>query len=196
VFNNVSSTDRTNLEALVMAFETNLAPIVGQQVTLTDQSESDSLERVDLLIERAGTAFVIPNEGTATECDLVVTGVVDDIPQSWLRRSDGSFESADGVISEAELLALAEVPGQPLTFTCAPPGSGPRMARVEPDGTGGTGGAGGDGGTGGDGGPSTGGSSGGCGCIVGASPLERPSGGAVVVVMLIGFALVRRRRRR
>jgi DNA-binding beta-propeller fold protein YncE/uncharacterized membrane protein YgcG len=199
VFNSVSSTDRTNLEALVMAFETNLAPIVGQQVTLTDQSESDSLERVDLLIERAGTAFVIPNEGTATECDLVVTGVVDDIPQSWLRRNDGSFESADGVISEAELLALAEVPGQPLTFTCAPPGSGPRMARVEPDGTGGTGGdggAGGDGGTGGDGGPSTGGSSGGCGCIVGASTLERPSGGAVVAAMLIGFALVRRRRRR
>ena len=124
MFNGVSTTERENLEALIMAFDTNLAPIVGQQVTLTNQSEADSLSRVELPIERAGAPFVIANEGTATECDLVVQGVVDAMPQSWLRRSDGSFESADGSISESELLALAEVPGQPLTFTCAPPGSG------------------------------------------------------------------------
>ena len=215
VFNGVSATDRENLEALIMAFDTNLAPIVGQQVTLTDQSEADSLSRVELLIERAGAPFVIANEGTATECDLVVQGVVDAMPQSWLRRSDGSFESADGSISESELLALAEVPGQPLTFTCAPPGSGARMAGLD----GGTGGAGGDGGaagsagaggtggiaggggtggvgeggTGGDGGASTGGTSGGCGCVVGTTPWQRPSGGAPLVAVLLGLALLRRR---
>jgi MYXO-CTERM domain-containing protein len=200
VFNGVSETDRDNLEAFVMAFETNLAPIVGQQVTLTDQSGSDAQDRVDLLIERAGALFIIPREGTATECDLVVTGVVDGESQSWLRLSDGSFESQDGVISESELLVLAEVPGQPLTFTCAPPGAGPRMAGVGEGaggsggdgGSGGAGGSGGDGGSGGGGGPGTGGSSGGCGCIVGASPSERPSGGAVLVVMLLALALVRR----
>ncbi|MBW1907138.1 MAG: hypothetical protein JRJ24_17915, partial [Deltaproteobacteria bacterium] len=76
VFNDVSETDRDNLEAFIMAFETNLAPIVGQQVTLSDQSGPDSQARVDLLIERAGTPFIIPREGTATECDLVATGVV------------------------------------------------------------------------------------------------------------------------
>ena len=70
VFNDVSATDRDNLEALIMAFDTNLAPIVGQQVTLSDASESDSRARAELLIARAGTPFVIPNEGTATECDL------------------------------------------------------------------------------------------------------------------------------
>ena len=195
VFIDVSTTDRNNLEALVMAFESNLAPIVGQQVTLTDESGADSQARVDLLIERAGTPFVIPTEGTATECDLVVTGVVDGEPQSWLRRSDGSFESEMGVRSEAELRTLAEVPGQPLTFTCAPPGSGPRMANVEPEsGSGGTGGSGGEGGSGGTGGSDTG-SEGGCGCVLGARPSNPPSTGALVAVMMLGLAIAHRRRR-
>ena len=197
VFNNVSATDRDNLEALIMAFETNLAPIVGQQVTLSDASESDSHARADLLIARAGTAFVIPNEGTATECDLVVTGVVAGVPERWLRRSDGSFESQNGVLSEAELLALADVPGQPLTFTCAPPGSGARMAGVDAEGTGGGGGDGGDGGSsgsGGSGGSTTENNNGGCGCVVGPSPRERVSSAALAALTLLGLAVMRRRR--
>jgi MYXO-CTERM domain-containing protein len=192
VFDDVSETDRDNLEAFVMAYETNLAPIVGQQVTLSAQSEPDSQARVDLLIARAGTPFVIHDQGTATECDLVVTGVVDGEPESWLRRSDGSFESDDGEISESELLLLAEVPGQPLTFTCAPPGSGPRMAGVDPEiGSGGSGGMSGLSGAGGtDGSTSDGG---GCGCVVGASPRDRLSGGAMAALTLLGLAIMRRR---
>jgi MYXO-CTERM domain-containing protein len=205
VFNDVSETDRDNLEAFVMAFETNLAPIVGQQVTLSDQSGPDSQARVDLLIERAGTPFVIPREGTATECDLVATGVVDGGAESWLRRRDGSFESTDGTLSESELLALADVPGQPLTFTCAPPGSGPRMVGVDPEGglggfggaagSGGIGGSSGAGGSGGDGGTSTENGNGGCGCVVNASPRDHLSGVALAALTLLGLALMRRRRR-
>jgi len=211
VFNDVSLTDRTNLEAFVMAFETDLAPIVGQQVTLTDQSGPDSQARVDLLIERAGTPFIIPREGTATECDLVATGVIDGGPESWLRRSDGSFDSTDGTLSETDLLALADVPGQPLTFTCAPPGSGPRMAGVDPEGglggfggaggsggvggSGGIGGSSGAGGSGGDGGTSTENNNGGCDCVVNASPRDHVSGFTLAAVTLLGLALMRRRRR-
>jgi MYXO-CTERM domain-containing protein len=198
VFNDVSDTDRDNLEAFIMAFETNLAPIVGQQVTLTSESEPDSQGRVDLLIERAGTPFIIPNEGTATECDLVVTGVVDGEATRWLHQGDGSFESENGSISESELLALAEVPDQPLTFTCAPPGSGLRMAGLNgaggSGGSAGSGGASGAGGSGGDGGSSTEGSSGGCGCVVGASPREQLSGVALAALTLLGLAVMRRRR--
>jgi MYXO-CTERM domain-containing protein len=198
VFNEVSDTDRDDLEAFIMAFETNLAPIVGQQVTLSSESEPDSQARVDLLIERAGTPFIVPNEGTATECDLVVTGVVDGEAMRWLRRSDGSFESANGSISESELLALAEVPDQPMTFTCAPPGSGPRMAGLDgaggSGGSAGAGGASGAGGSDGDGGSSTEGSSGGCGCVVGASPREQLSGVALAALTLLGLAAMRRRR--
>ena len=202
VFNNLTATERENLEALVMAFDTNLAPIVGQQVTLSAESEADTQARVDLLIERAGTAFVIPNEGMATECDLVVAGVVDGEAETWLRQSDGSFESADAVISKEDLLALADVPGQALTFTCTPPGSGPRMAGLVADGTGGTGGAGGDGGSagsggsGGSGGMPTGDNDSGCGCVVGTSPREGVSSAALAALTLFGLAMMRRRRQR
>jgi MYXO-CTERM domain-containing protein len=196
VFNDVSATDRDNLEALIMAFDTNLAPIVGQQVTLSDTSESDAQARVELLIARAGTPFVIPNEGTATECDLVVTGVVAGASERWLRLSDGSFKSHNGVLSEAELLALADVPGQPLTFTCAPPGSGSRMAGVDAMGTGGFGGDGGSSGSGGSGGSTTENNDGGCGCVVGPSPRERVSGAALASLTVLGLAVMRRRRSR
>ena len=199
VFNDVSSTDRQNLEALVMAFDSNLAPIVGQQVTLRQESEADTDARVDLLIERAGTPFAIAEEAAATECDLLVTGVVDDQAQRWLRRSDGSFESLEGSISETDLLALADIPGQSLTFTCTPPGSGARMAGVDPEAMGGTGGDGGEGGSGGSagsGGLNTENGKGGCGCVVGASPREGLSGAAVAALTLLGLATMQRRRRR
>jgi MYXO-CTERM domain-containing protein len=199
VFNDVSSTDRQNLEALVMAFDSNLAPIVGQQVTLRQESEADTDARVDLLIERAGTPFAIAEQAAATECDLLVTGVVDDQAQRWLRRSDGSFESLEGSISETDLLALADIPGQSLTFTCTPPGSGARMAGVDPEAMGGTGGSGGDGGSGGSaglGGLNTENGKGGCGCVVGASPREGLWGAAVAALTLLGLATMQRRRRR
>ncbi len=191
----LSERERTNMEAFLMAFDSDFAPIVGQQVTLTDESTPQVDARVDLLINRAATASVVPRLGTATECDLVVTGVIDNEPRRWLRLEDGTFVSnadPEGSISEAELRAGAEVPGQPLTFTCVPPGSGPRMAGL--DGSGGSGGAGGAAGSGGAGGsageggaggePGQGGqgggqipgtsSGGGCSCHVAGSHSELP----------------------
>jgi hypothetical protein len=200
IFEVLSGTDRGNLEAFVMVFDTNLAPIVGQQVTLNDQSGPEFDDRVDLLIERAGAPFAIPNEGTATECDLVVTGVVDGVRQTWLRRSNGLFESEEGFVAESALLGLADVPDQALTFTCAPPGSGPRMAGLRPeDGTGGAGGAGGGGGTGGlagtggAGGDPGGGSTGGGGCAVESGSLDLHS--SVLLAFLVLVGLKRRRSR-
>jgi MYXO-CTERM domain-containing protein len=200
VFQGVSATDRRNLEALVMAFDTNLAPIVGQQVTLTSESEPDSDARVELLVERAGTAFEIPNQGTATECDLVAHGVIAGEAIGWLLRTDGDFESIDGVISEEDLLDLAGTPGQELTFTCAPPGSGPRMAGLEPSGTGGTGGIGGEGGgagaaggAGGAGGSPAGDGDSGCGCVVGPSPRGSLSNAALAFATLFLLTAMRRR---
>jgi MYXO-CTERM domain-containing protein len=202
VFQGVSTTDRQNLEALVMAFDTNLAPIVGQQVTLASESEADTDARIELLVERAGTAFEIPDEGPATECDLVVHGVIDGEATGWLRREDGDFESAGEVISEEDLLDLADTPGQELTFTCAPPGSGARMAGVEPGGTGGMGGDGGAGGaggaaasagSGGAGGSSSGDGDGGCGCVVGPSPRGSLGNAALAIATLFVLTGMRRR---
>jgi YVTN family beta-propeller protein len=206
----LSDLQRKNLEALLMAFETDLAPIVGQQITLDDQNASKAKARVDLLIERSATPFTVPRLGSATECDLVVSGVVDGEARRWLRMPDGTFVSdvaPDTPISYADLRAEAEVPGQALTFTCAPPGSGPRMAGVAgADGGGGTGGAGGEGGAGGAGGSAgvggaggesgSGGSepprsdeSGGCSCGVTDSRSEVP---ASILLALFCLTAIRR----
>ncbi len=123
-------TERRALEALIMAFETDLAPIVGQQVTLTDTSGTDVDDRITLLINRAGTAFKLPGNIDSTECELIVKGVVAGEQRGWLYLGSNQFDP--DVVSEspwtrADLEAAASVPGQPLTFTCVPPGSGVRM---------------------------------------------------------------------
>lgn len=126
----LSDAEQEDLEAFIMAFDSDLAPIVGQQVTLTDTNLADVQARIDLLIERSGTSF--PETGTR-ECELIVTGVIDGERRGWLRTgnlSSSSFLSDsqdESTLTKEELLALATVPGQALTFTCVPPGTGFRM---------------------------------------------------------------------
>lgn len=55
---------RRQLEAFVLAFDTNLAPIVGQQITLTPTNAAVAVPRINLLIARA----------EARECELIVKG--------------------------------------------------------------------------------------------------------------------------
>lgn len=207
----LADVDQRNMEAFMMAFDSDLAPIVGQQITLDAQSGSQVNARVDLLIDRSGESFLFPGPEIATECDLVVSGVEDGASRRWLRLPDGRFRSnaePSETVTEADLRALAAVPGQPLTFTCVPPGSGERIAGVEGvPGTGGTGGAGGAGGTGGTpgtggagatggngatGGTGTGGAaggtggsgdnSGGCNCRVAGSPSEIPTSALLFIL--------------
>jgi YVTN family beta-propeller protein len=207
----LSELQRSNLQALLMAFESDLAPIVGQQITLTDDSPSEREARVDLLIERSGTPFEVPLQGGATECDLVVSGVIDGKALRWLRRGDGTFVSdadPDMPISEADLRAHAEVPGQPLTFTCVPPGSGPRMAGITgAGGSGGSGGVGGVGGTGGSAGvggesgsggsqPPDGENGGGCSCQVTNPRSELPMSFLLAVFCLLAMRRISRGRLR
>jgi hypothetical protein len=62
-----------------------------------------------------------------TECDLVVKGSVGGVERGWVRESSGLFrDDTNTTISDAALRALAGTEG-PLTYTCAPPGSGARM---------------------------------------------------------------------
>jgi hypothetical protein len=125
----LSDQDQRDLEAFIMAFDSDLAPIVGQQVTLTNTNLAAVQNRIDLLIQRSGT--LLP--GGSQECDLIVKGVINGEPRGWFRlgtlanptfRSDTRNETQ---WSKTDLLALATVPGQALTFTCVPPGSGFRM---------------------------------------------------------------------
>jgi DNA-binding beta-propeller fold protein YncE len=111
---------RRQIEAFMMAFDTNLAPIVGQQITRRTGGGAAVDGRITLLIARAN----------AGECDVVVKGTVGGEDRGWVYVGGGLFESdraAEGAIADAALRALANSAGQELTYTAVPPGSGVRI---------------------------------------------------------------------
>jgi DNA-binding beta-propeller fold protein YncE len=117
----VSPGRRAALEAFILSMDTGLAPIVGQQLTVTPSNKSDSVvqSRLALLIARAD----------AGEADLVVKGFWNDDARGALYTA-GAFKTdkaAEAPLSEPQLLALADTAGQDLTFTAVPPGNGRRI---------------------------------------------------------------------
>lgn len=130
---NGGDSQRRDVEQAMLAFDSDLAPIVGQQVTLDDSNLADVSARLALLEQRAGTSFdsqVLG--GTATECDLVAHGLWSNAIRSALYDpgTDTYIPDAFGeaTISSADMRTMAQVPGQETTFTCVPPGSGARIA--------------------------------------------------------------------
>ncbi len=126
----LSSTQILDLEALIMAFETDMAPIVGQQITLTDTSDPAVDGRITLLINRAQASFDLPGSISARECDLVVKGVVGGVLRGWVYNPDDDDFEPDvpgPAWTRQDLEDEAAIPDQELTFTCVPPGSGERM---------------------------------------------------------------------
>jgi len=117
----LSNAQQTRLQRFVMAFDSNLAPVVGQQVTLSSTVNTPGVNnRVTLLQARAA----------AGECDLVVRTVVAGEPRGGMRLPDGTFQldrEADATISDPDLRASALLAGQEVTYTCVPPGSGQRV---------------------------------------------------------------------
>ncbi|HJQ83194.1 MAG TPA: hypothetical protein VKA21_03900 [Candidatus Binatia bacterium] len=110
---------RRQVEQFMLAFDTNLAPIVGQQITYGSATAGVAGARVDLLEARAD----------AGECDLIVKGTLAGEQRGWLRVVGGSFQSdrhSELGFSDGDLRTQALAAGQELTFTCVPPGSGVR----------------------------------------------------------------------
>jgi DNA-binding beta-propeller fold protein YncE len=108
---------RRQVEAFLLAFDSNLAPIVGQQVTLVAGSPPATHARIDLLEARAA----------AGECDLIAR---QRSGRGFLYLNDGTFapnKAHRPSLSDSELRALAGHGGA-VTFSCVPPGSGYRMA--------------------------------------------------------------------
>ncbi len=121
---------RQQLTAYLMAFDTNLAPIVGQQVTLAADSTTGITTRIALLEARANTPFAMVDAPAATECEVIVKGVVNGEARGWVRLPSGAYRSdraSESELASAALQALASVDGQALTYTCVPPGTGRRM---------------------------------------------------------------------
>jgi YVTN family beta-propeller protein len=111
---------RRNLEAFMMASETNLAPIVGQQITLRTNNAAVVDPRITLLKQRAAAA----------ECELVVHGVFVGVDLGFLYvPATGKYAvdlAGSVTLTEAQLRALVNL--SPLTFTAVPPKSGKRIA--------------------------------------------------------------------
>ncbi len=92
---------------------TNLAPIVGQQITLTASSSEAVVSRVDLLRQHAD----------AGECDLVAKSEISGVEAGFSYVGSGLFKTdrrALPPINEAVLRFLAIRAGHPVTFTCVP----------------------------------------------------------------------------
>ncbi len=122
----------------MMVADSDLPPIVGQQITLAGTPSQAVLDRITLLLQRAGASYARPDIANATECDAIVKGIVDGRPRGYLYNpttktfvTDIAGEPAK---TQAQMLALA-TPGQELTLTCVPPGSGRRMG-IDRDGDG------------------------------------------------------------
>ncbi len=106
---------RTQVVDFVLAFDSNMAPIVGQQVTLSPDTGTDTDARIDLLKSRTA----------ASECDLVAKGVLQGEARGYLYRGTELFESDRGeMIDYQQLRAAARDTDGAITFTCVPPDSG------------------------------------------------------------------------
>ncbi len=123
---------RRDMEQYILAFDTDLAPITGQQITLTNTNSVTAGARIDLLKQRAGAPFVSKSlNGAVTECDLVAQVVQNGHVTGYLYdplAGDFMQDRSLGRISDAALRALAATPGQEVTYTAATPGSGRRLA--------------------------------------------------------------------
>jgi cytochrome c peroxidase len=119
---------RRQVEAFVLAFPTNFAPIVGQQITLAQASPAAVGARIDLLRQRAD----------AGECELIAKAQTEGVEAGFVYVGAGRFKPdrrARPAITDAALRSLATRRGNPVTFTCVPPGSGERIG-VDRDGDG------------------------------------------------------------
>jgi hypothetical protein len=111
--------DRQSVEDFLFAYDNNLAPIVGQQVTMSRATWLHAQPRIDLLEARA----------RAGDCDLVARASSARgylyVPATGRFRPNRATAPALG---DAAFRLLAGLLGVPVTFTCVPPGEGVRVA--------------------------------------------------------------------
>lgn len=111
---------RRDTEQYMLAFTSNLRPVVGQQVTINSASNAQAHSRADLLVDRAEVG----------DADLVVKGTIGGVERGWYMSAVDTFSSdraSDPDLTEAQLRNLANVSGQELTYTAVTPGSGQRI---------------------------------------------------------------------
>ncbi|MCA9538590.1 MAG: hypothetical protein KC620_06860 [Myxococcales bacterium] len=110
--------EKRALEAFVMVFPTNMAPIVGQQVTAAFENRASAHERVGLFEARAD----------ANECDLVAKTTGFGRENGLLYVGGGRYLHDAGFMMDGRVLFALTFFGARISYTCVPPGDGERMA--------------------------------------------------------------------
>jgi len=123
---------RRDIQSFMFAFDSDLPPIVGQQISLTGAGNRAIHDRIHTLVDRAEASFSSKLlGGHAKECELVVSGSVGDVARSWLYDTASntfrSNKSSEARLSDAQLRGLARSQNTTLTYTCVPFGSGTRI---------------------------------------------------------------------
>jgi DNA-binding beta-propeller fold protein YncE len=111
---------RRDVEQFLFAFDSNLKPVVGQQVTLSNSSPSAASTRANLLVARAN----------AGDCDLVIKGNLGGLQRGAVHVSGTDFQidgNDFGILPESVIRSNALTAGDTLTYTAVPPGDGTRI---------------------------------------------------------------------
>ena len=143
----LNNNQRRDLEEYLLQFESDLPPIMGQQVTLHSGNHGDSganstNARIDLLIQRAEVtnfkSWVLNNTNDTTECELIANVVESPlgsaVERGYLYDPDalpaGLFmpDDSGAGIADQTLRDFAQTADREVTYTCVPPGSGHRTA--------------------------------------------------------------------
>ena len=113
--------DRRLVEQFLFATDSNMKPVVGQQITLNSTNKTIVEDRIQLLIDQA----------TAGNADLTVKGVVNGEQRGWHMVANDSFKSDKSSeatnLTTSDFVTQALQSGQEITFTTVPPGSGNRI---------------------------------------------------------------------
>ena len=107
---------RRQAEQFVLAFPSNLKPVVGQQVTLNKQHRQAAKSRLKLLMARAD----------AGDCDLIAKHLEKNTERGYFYQN-GKFKPDSSKQSSVSPFKLIKSKNTAITFTCTPPGSGVRM---------------------------------------------------------------------
>jgi hypothetical protein len=137
-FNN--DAERRDIAAFLMSFDSVMAPAVGLQMTVNAENKNapETLARLNLLIAQAQPVpIAFSSFPAAPNCDLVVHGIYDGVPRSFLQLGNGIFQpdsSSEAKLTLQQLLS-GVADGAELTFTGVPEGEGRRYS-IDRDGNG------------------------------------------------------------
>ncbi len=107
---------RQQTEQFMLAFPSNMKPVVGQQVTINKRSSNKEWTQLQLLMTRADKG----------DCDLIAKKIKNKRERGFLYH-DGKFRTDNTRKPPVNLKKLIKSANKTITFTCTPPGSGIRM---------------------------------------------------------------------